>query len=132
MALPPLTEVGELPLGVHPAHLSEVLDRFGVGSAQRRAVALRLARIYQVAVASGHLARFVVFGSFVTAKREPADVDVFLLMEDAFDAYRRGANPFRSSRCSGFVWRERFLVTPSGDLGGRGRDDRAVASEARW
>jgi hypothetical protein len=27
----------------------------------------------------------VVFGSFVTAKREPADVDVFLLMEDTFD-----------------------------------------------
>ena len=88
MALPPLTEVGELPLGVHRAHLSEVLDRFGVGSAQRRAVALRLARIYRLAEASGHLARFVVFGSFVTAKPEPADVDVFLLMEDAFDASR--------------------------------------------
>ena len=27
----------------------------------------------------------MVFGSFVTAKREPADVDVFLLMEDTFD-----------------------------------------------
>jgi len=27
----------------------------------------------------------VVFGSFVSAKREPADVDVFLLMEDTFD-----------------------------------------------
>ena len=31
------------------------------------------------------MARFVVFGSFVSAKREPADVDVFLLMEDTFD-----------------------------------------------
>ncbi|MGH7846242.1 MAG: DUF6932 family protein [Candidatus Binatia bacterium] len=27
----------------------------------------------------------ILFGSFVTAKREPADVDVFLLMEDTFD-----------------------------------------------
>jgi hypothetical protein len=34
------------------------------------------------------LARFVVFGSFVTAKRELADVDVFLLMGDDFDASR--------------------------------------------
>ena len=31
------------------------------------------------------MARFVVFGSFVSAKREPGDVDVFLLMEDTFD-----------------------------------------------
>jgi len=29
--------------------------------------------------------RFAVFGSFVTAKREPADVDVFLLMADTLD-----------------------------------------------
>ena len=86
MASPPLTDVGELPLGVHRAHLSEVLGRFAVGSAQRRAVALRLARIYRLAETSDHLARFVVFGSFVTAKPEPADVDVFLFMEDAFDA----------------------------------------------
>ena len=35
---------------------------------------------------AGHLSRFVVFGSFVTDKLEPADVDVFLLMEDTFDA----------------------------------------------
>lgn len=86
LALPALTDAGELPLGVHPAPLSEVLDRFGTGSAQRKAVALRLARIYRIAQASGHLARFVVFGSFVTDKPEPADVDVFLLMEDSFDA----------------------------------------------
>ena len=86
MTLPALTDVGELPLGVHPAPLSEVLDRFGVGSVQRRAVALRLARIYRIAQASGHLSHFVVFGSFVTDKPEPADVDVFLLMEDTFDA----------------------------------------------
>ncbi|MBI2371129.1 MAG: hypothetical protein HYV08_13000 [Deltaproteobacteria bacterium] len=38
-----------------------------------------------MAAGTGHLARFVVFGSFVSAKREPADVDVFLLMEDTFD-----------------------------------------------
>ena len=88
MALPPLTDVGELPIGVHRAHLSEVLARFGAGSAQRQAVALRLARIHRVAGASGHLARFIVFGSFVTAKPAPADLDVFLLMEDTFDASR--------------------------------------------
>ena len=86
MPLPPLTENGELPLGLHPASLREVLDRFGVGSDQRKALALRLARVYRVAQASGHLARFVIFGSFVTDRIEPNDVDIFLLMADAFDA----------------------------------------------
>ena len=86
MSLPPLTENGELPLGVHPASLREALDRFGVGSHQRKALALRRARVYRVAQASGHLARFVIFGSFVTDRVEPNDVDIFLLMADAFDA----------------------------------------------
>lgn len=86
MPVPPFTDVGDLPLGVHPANLHEVLDRFGVGSGQRKAVGLRLERIHQVAQTAGHVARFVVFGSFVTDKPEPNDVDVFLLMEDAFDA----------------------------------------------
>ena len=88
MALPPLTDAGELPLGVHRASLREILDQFGVGSAQRKVLALRLGRVYRVAEATDHLARFVVFGSFVTNKPEPQDVDVFLVMEDTFDASR--------------------------------------------
>jgi hypothetical protein len=64
--IPPLTPSGDLPPGVHPATLREVLDRFGSGSAQRRAAALRLARIHEVASVAGHVARFIVFGSFVT------------------------------------------------------------------
>ena len=83
--LPPLTSNGDLPLGVHRASLQEVLDRFGTGSRQRMAVAERLERVYRLAHATGHLARFVVFGSFVTDKPEPRDVDVFLVMDDAFD-----------------------------------------------
>ena len=86
MALPPLTDAGELPLGVHRASLREILDQFGVDSAQRKVLALRLDRVYRVAEATDHLARFVVFGSFVTSKLEPQDVDVFLVMEDTFDA----------------------------------------------
>ena len=68
--------------GVYPVTLAEVLSRFGGGTAQRQAVAGRLVRIYQLAVSTGFLARFVVFGSFVTAKPEPRDVDVILVMED--------------------------------------------------
>ena len=51
-------------------------------------MAQRLERIFRVSTGTGQLARFVVFGSFISAKREPADVDVFLLMEDTFDLGR--------------------------------------------
>jgi hypothetical protein len=74
-----------LPPGVHRATLSEVLERFGSGSPQRKKIDLRLERIYNLAWATGHLARCVVFGSFVTTKLAPNDVDVFFLMEDTFD-----------------------------------------------
>ena len=86
MPLPPFAGSGELPPGVHPATLAETLERFGTASSQRKLIALRLERIHRLASATDHLARFVIFGSFVTAKPEPNDVDVFLLMADTFDA----------------------------------------------
>jgi len=85
MPLPPITETGDLESGVHRAKLDEVLTRFGRSSGTRRVVADRLERIYSTAMATGDVARFVVFGSFVTTKPNPNDVDVFLLMNDTFD-----------------------------------------------
>ena len=77
---------GDLPVGIYQATLSEVVAHFGTSTLQRRLVAQRLARIYALACSTGQLARFIIFGSFVTAKREPNDVDVFMLMEDTFEA----------------------------------------------
>lgn len=85
MALPPLNDDGDLPPGVYRATLSEVIVRFGHGTTRRAAVADRLDRIYKLAASTGCLARFVVFGSFVTSKPEPNDVDIVLIMEDEFD-----------------------------------------------
>jgi len=85
MPLPDLTDSGELPLGVHPASLVETLERFAAGHPQRIAVGERLVRVYRLAASTGHLVRFVVYGSFVTDKPQPNDVDVFLVMDDAFD-----------------------------------------------
>jgi hypothetical protein len=42
MPIPAFTTTGDLPLGVHQASLQEVIARFGLAPAQRRAVALRL------------------------------------------------------------------------------------------
>ena len=83
--LPPVGKDGDLPPGIYRTTLREMLGRFGKGSRQRIAAAQRLERIYRVTAGTGQLARFVVFGSFVSSKRQPADVDVFLLMENTFD-----------------------------------------------
>lgn len=63
-----------------------MLTHFGTGTVERRLVGQRLERIYNLAISTGQVARFVVFGSFVTAKPDPGDVDIFMLMEDSFDA----------------------------------------------
>ena len=42
-------------------------------------------RIYELAIETGQTARFIIFGSFVTDKPNPQDLDIFLLMEDTFD-----------------------------------------------
>ena len=84
MPIPEFTASGDLPPGVHPATLAEVLARFGQRTAERVAIGGRLARIHGLADSTGSVRRFVVFGSFVTAKPAPNDVDVFLVMEDGF------------------------------------------------
>lgn len=81
----PLNDAGDLPPGVHPATLAEVIERFGKSSPQRPTVARRLGRIYSLVRATGHMARFIIFGSFITAKTEPNDVDTFLVMDDDFE-----------------------------------------------
>src|SRR6266498_108333 len=82
---PDFNDTGDLPVGIYQATLSEAIEHFGRGTLQRQLVARRLKRIYNLARGTGHLGRFIVFGSFVTAKTAPNDVDVFMLMDDMFD-----------------------------------------------
>lgn len=84
MSLPELTPDGDLPVGVHRASIDDVIDRFGIGSKRRQRAASTLRRICELAKGTSHLDRVIVFGSFVTAKTEPNDVDVILVMRDSF------------------------------------------------
>jgi hypothetical protein len=121
MALPAFNEEGDLPPGVHPATLPEVLARFGHGSIQRCAVSERLSRLYQIVTSTGHLARFIVYGSFVTAKEEPNDVDIFLLMEDTFDLASvpgEAALVFQHMEADAHFGASVFWTRRSGALGG--------------
>jgi hypothetical protein len=82
---PDFNSEGDLPVGIHQASLSEVVEHFGQSSWQRRQVAQRLIRIYNLAINTSRVVRFIVYGSFVPAKQNPNDVDIFLLMDDSFD-----------------------------------------------
>lgn len=84
MPLPEFDELGDLPPGVYRVSWEEVVERFGVGTLQRMRCTRILSRIHDLAVRSGHLSRFVIFGSYVTAKPDPNDVDVILVMDDDF------------------------------------------------
>ena len=82
MTFPEFDENGDLPVGIYEATLQEVVEYFGTQNLKRRRVAQRLVRIYELAVGTKHLKRFIVFGSFVTEKLYPNNVDIFLLMND--------------------------------------------------
>jgi len=81
MALPDFNQSGDLPTGVHRAAVEEVAARFGRGFGKRRLVTQRLLHIYDLAKRTQHLQRFVLFGSYITDKPEPRDVDVTVVMD---------------------------------------------------
>lgn len=121
MPLPAFNEAGDLPPGVHQATLAEILDRLGRGSNQRQAVAGRLQRIYELVLSTNQLGRFILFGSFVTAKVTPNDVDVVLLMEIAFDLSAvagEAALVFRHMEAEAHFGASVFWTCRSGAVGG--------------
>ena len=84
MPLPAFDSRGDLPEGVYKAAFDEVVAHFGHGTPQRQLVTARLRRIYKLARATGKLERFVIFGSYITAKLEPNDVDILIVVRDDF------------------------------------------------
>ena len=121
MPLPEYAESGDLPVGVHRATLAEILDRFGSSSDRRKLLALRLKRVHDVATQTGHLVRFVVFGSFVTDKHEPNDVDVFMIMDNSFEYGRLTGGPrllFTHGSAQGHFGCSVFWVRQMAAIGG--------------
>lgn len=86
MDWPNFNSDGDLPVDIYKASIGEVIEFFGKGSIRREMLGRRLERIYRFALSTAQLARFIVFGSFVTEKLEPNDVDIFMLMEDTFNS----------------------------------------------
>jgi predicted nucleotidyltransferase len=119
--LPEFNNQGDLPEGMHKATLSEVLARFGHGSDERQAATTVLQRIYQLVAETGKLERFVIFGSYITAKPEPKDIDVVLVMKDDFSMAACDEQTrvlFDHQRAEGEVGASIFWLCPSALLRG--------------
>ncbi|HZL38284.1 MAG TPA: hypothetical protein VFC78_23425 [Tepidisphaeraceae bacterium] len=76
--IPPFTDTGVLPPGVHPATLAEIEARFGGSWELRRAQMDSVRWMLELATRAG-VQRIVLNGSFVTDIMEPNDVDCVLL-----------------------------------------------------
>ncbi len=82
MAIPLLDEHGFLPGGVHDCTLNELKARFGSFqiSDRRPQLFARLEAFLSEAKASRLVVSVVVDGSFVTAKPDPNDIDLILVV----------------------------------------------------
>ena len=109
MAIPAFGNNGDLPIGVHPATLEAVVERFGHGTPQREDVTSTLVRVYGIALRTGKLKRFVLFGSYVTTKPAPNDIDIILIMRDDFCEQDYTEELLNHQRAPEPVGRNRFL-----------------------
>jgi hypothetical protein len=75
VALPDFGPGGDLPPGIHAASLREVETRFAAGSPARERQGELLRLVIEAAKQYFTIKRVLLWGSFVTAKPEPADLD---------------------------------------------------------
>jgi len=74
-----------LPIGVHATNWQEFRSRFGAGTPRRLWLFGRFKALVELAASTGKLRRVFVWGSFVTAKPVPKDVDLLLIMDADFE-----------------------------------------------
>lgn len=106
--IPPFTEDGFLPPGVHPATLAEFEDRFisSTSSGRRRELWSRLRELIADARRTAFIRHIFIAGSFVTTKPDPNDFDCLLV----FDQTPASADlrPFEYNLLSQSAARRRF------------------------
>jgi predicted nucleotidyltransferase len=82
--LPDFNVAGDLPPGIYTVTLEETIQRFGNRHSQRQEVTRRLQHIYRLDQSTKSVQHFLVFGSYVTQKPAPNDIDIVLVMQDDF------------------------------------------------
>lgn len=84
--IPNLNKNGYLPAGLHKATLSEIKQRFGSNSEERKELFKGLQSLTQLLRKhKKHIKEFLVNGSFVTDKKVPKDFDCILVIKNGFD-----------------------------------------------
>jgi hypothetical protein len=85
--VPPLNENGLLPEGVHDCTQEDVEARFGIfqASDHRPRLWTRLKEFVEQARLSGIIEELLLDGSFVTAKPDPNDIDMIVVVSTTHD-----------------------------------------------
>ena len=82
--IPGFQKNGNLPKGVHKASLQLIEEVFGIGTARRKWLFGNLAKVVELASSTGELRRVIIWGSFVSQKESPQDLDLLLVMSKGF------------------------------------------------
>jgi hypothetical protein len=77
--LPEFTSEGDLPIGVHVTDWQDFRSRFGASTPRRVWLFGRLQALVALAANTGKLRSVFVWGSFVTTKLSPKDLDILLI-----------------------------------------------------
>src|SRR5438477_6434890 len=82
MSIPPFNEHGLLPAGIHDCTMQEAAARFGTfqGSERRPLLWSKFKQFFREVAASRLVEALVLDGSFVTAKPEPNDIDIVVVL----------------------------------------------------
>ena len=83
----PTLQDGVLPVGLHDCTIDEVVKAFGQfrRSDRRPQLTEKLLRFVEDARRSGIVSAVILDGSYVTAKDEPNDIDLLLVLQSDFD-----------------------------------------------
>ena len=106
--IPPFTQAGLLPPGIHLATREEFLQRFCMDTSRRRQLFQNLERLLESLKKVSSARRILLGGSFVSSKPEPNDIDCII----TFDPQIAGSQlrPFEYNVFSGKAVRRMFHI----------------------
>lgn len=106
MPIPPLTEDGLLPSGIHNATIEEVNEMFGHGG-NRHGLMARLREFLAELRQWQMMDELLLDGSFVTAEQDPHDIDMVLVFQQHYDMSRE-VSPYEYNLRSHRMVKKRF------------------------
>jgi Polymerase beta, Nucleotidyltransferase len=94
--------------------VDEIGKRFGVNTPRRQFLFRQMQRVVTQLLSTGSVKQIFIFGSFVTGKAVPNDIDLFVVMSEGFSTeYLRGRilDVFRHDICRIRYHADVFWVT---------------------